>query len=112
MWKAGMKASCVNGAPRKGRHWAGPRPIDGETYTVSRVFNGIDRANGGRATMLFLEELGDNNGWGYLASRFRPIVSRSTDTGMALLREIADRETIREPVLSPTNRNADVEGEA
>lgn len=49
---------------------------------------------------------------GFPSHHFRPLIARSTDTGMAILQGILDRETIREPVVSPTNRNADVEGEA
>jgi len=33
---------------------------------------------------------------GWLPWRFRPVIEKSTDTGMAILREILDRETVKD----------------
>lgn len=41
-----------------------------------------------------------NRVWPFAACRFRPVVEKSTDAGMAILREILDRESVtdRKPV--------------
>ena len=35
---------------------------------------------------------------GWYSWRFRPLIERKTDTGMAVLREILDRESVEKPV--------------
>lgn len=39
----------------------------------------------------------------FFAHRFRPVIEKSTDTGMAVLREILDRETVKDatPIRKP-----------
>lgn len=72
------------------------RPILGVTYTVRSC--GISSSSGPR---LLLEEISNPDGpWrcsikegSFPEQRFRPLIEKSTDTGMAILREILDRES-------------------
>lgn len=70
----------------------------GEIYTVS----GRDVRPDGDALVVLVECPGFTTSgesradYGYMPKRFRPIVEKSTDTGMAVLREILDRESFDE----------------
>jgi len=94
MFHVGQKVVCVNDQnwriPGTGRH-----PIKGSIYTIAAV----DKDG------VALEEIGPRGCWAvpcpYLASRFRPVVEKSTDTGMAVLKEILERETVKDP--APVN---------
>lgn len=88
-FRVGQKVVCVDASP--GRHGYAPRYVnEGEVYTVSR----LTISNDGPALRL-IEVNFDPLDW-LLCHRFRPVVEKSTDTGMAILREILDRETIKD----------------
>lgn len=63
----------------------------GNVYTVTAAFEGT-AWGGARKQKVFVAEDTPRIGWenGYLASRFRPVIERKTDAGMAILREVAD----------------------
>lgn len=75
-------------------------PVLGKTYTVRAIGCDADGIAGikleeliwrGRVRGRFIE---DGHYW---AKRFRPVVEKSTDAGMAILKEILERETVRYP---------------
>lgn len=80
----GQKVVCVNGNA--------PYLLTGQIYTVLSVepqFLEVDCIpTGGHPSM--------NRHW--LKCRFRPIVDKKTETGMAILREILDRESHQDKV--------------
>lgn len=75
----------------------GPEPVVGNVYTIERI---VDCGKYGIS--LHLREITSvpSEWWeaGFLSDGFRPVVERSTDTGMAILRQIlTDHKTpIRE----------------
>jgi len=88
----GQKVVCVDVSRRQGASQC--YLVKGNIYTISFIGELRDGE-----TAVCVEE--DPNppvipGFGdWLASRFRPLVSKSTETGMAVLREILDRETVK-----------------
>lgn len=90
-FRVGQKVVCVDASP--GKHGYAPRYVNkGEIYTVSR----LTVSNDGPALRL-IEVNFDPQDW-LLCKRFRPLIEKSTDTGMAVLREILDRETVKDTV--------------
>lgn len=94
-WRKGMKAVCVDAGLFK------EQLQNGRVYTVSAVGEFEDDL------WLGMEETTGHSPVHWRASRFRPVVERGTETGMATLREIADRETMRP---SPQTRCASRRG--
>lgn len=97
-FRVGQKVMCVDDKSRLGRpHLEADgitRIIFGNVYKVS----GSTTRDGFAA--VHLVGIKRPYGQAYYADRFRPVAEKSTDTGMAVLREILDRETVkdREPV--------------
>ena len=97
----GQKVVCVDSDSRHGindgcRWLPGEEIHVGQIYTISRLW--VD-AKGYLVVDLF--EKKRVQGWwpyevGYMRERFRPLVTKSTETGMAILREILDRESVDE----------------
>lgn len=93
----GQKVVCVDSA--SGHHpgrswWTGCKPKVGATYTV----RGLAASVIDNAPCLLLEEIRNkvrvgattHKDAGYAAWRFRPVQTRTTETGMAILRKVAD----------------------
>lgn len=98
MFRIGQKVVCVDDECAPGRAWVrwGP-PKLGAVYTVAAT--GLNSINGA-GTCIAVEEIKGQ----YRASRFRPVTERKTETGMAILREILDRESHQDRVPERVNR--------
>lgn len=97
-FRVGQRVVCVNdgavrGIPYTGGPWdKGEEIRNGEVYTVTRVYVFAGHPS------LWLKEVCRSKAsrrWcgedvGYLASRFRPLVEKKTDAGMAILKTILD----------------------
>lgn len=82
----GQKVVCVDDTPTPGFTWGtGWRPIKDEIYTIAAI--GLRGFHGPYQCVKLREQTGD---WRFKASRFRPLIQRSTETGMAILRKVAD----------------------
>lgn len=110
MFHIGQKVVCVDDSFESGE-WDVGRPNlprANTVYTVRATF--IETWSGcAPSPALLLEEvINPVIGWsvglpthreiGFSSHRFRPVVEKSTDTGMAILKEILERETVRDPV--------------
>lgn len=92
-FRVGQKVVCVD--DRRVDHNVISAPlVSGTIYRVRKV-----SGNG-----LCVEEIlgapypNEFSEWAFFIYRFRPVVEKSTDTGMAILHEILDRETINDRV--------------
>lgn len=95
----GQKVVCVDATVSRGFHWdKGESPCEGTIYTISR----ISRDEDGEIILSFFELqrtlrsiriYGENVG--YWSNRFRPLIERSTETGMGILRKVADDAAAR-----------------
>lgn len=94
MFRVGQKVVCVDASP--GRHTFIRYLKRGAIYTI----RGIDTESGQYGVWLQEVILPVIAPWklemSFMPTRFRPIVEKSTDTGMAVLREILDRESFDE----------------
>lgn len=100
----GQKVVCVRNTPvgQELRYATGRRSNKiqiGQVYTVREIDTRAMHLHG-VATVRLVEVINDTRmtsvgEWepGYPASCFRPVVERKTETGMAILREILDRES-------------------
>lgn len=93
-FRVGQKVVCVDGTPDYYDPEPSINPVTNGIYTVANVYV-VDGD-----TMLELIEVphpeSDEFYAGFAVEFFRPVVEKSTDTGMAILREILDRETIKD----------------
>lgn len=83
----GQKVMCVDAGPNCVGDYSAL--IHGEIYSVAELVDGPE----GQAVVLWEIPMPSNHWYGFNPTRFRPIVSKSTDTGMAILREILARES-------------------
>ena len=112
MFHVGQKVVCVQDifSDPTWFNYVPNRPTKGTIYTIRACGPGIF-ANDARTLpqtipgVLLVELVNPEMSWRWSgmteqmfpAHIFRPLVSKSTDTGMAILREILDRETVKEP---------------
>ena len=106
MFRIGQKVVCVNAANRHAgkiiRGYRVTADLNGLTEGAVYTVRGFGTAwTDGSSTILLGELhrppfLGVEQG--YVVSRFRPVVEKSTDAGMAILKEILERETIKDAV--------------
>lgn len=95
-FRVGQKVVCVSARVCV---TPGPEPVFGSTYTIREIETDYKGDLG-----LRLQEIQKpishhhNKEYGFYAFRFRPLIEKSTDTGMAILREILDRETVNDRV--------------
>lgn len=90
-FRVGQRVVCVDASPR--RFPSSPLVI-GEIYTITGIFPNFP-------SVTVAEARGLNCRGDFWADRFRPLVERKTDTGMAILKSIlADAENykVRETV--------------
>lgn len=106
MFWIGQKVVCVDDSPSDdprcgpGGDWVPNYPKRGQIYTVRGISN---------TGSIVLDEimnpirefLGGDAEAHWKPHRFRPLVEKSTDTGMAILREILDRETVTDKPRKP-----------
>lgn len=88
-FRVGQEVVCIDdSAPACG---FGETPKKGETYVISRIGD----SSLGSPNFIDVDGVKPNHPDypGFRSSRFRPIIKKSTDTGMAILREILDRES-------------------
>lgn len=86
----GQKVVCVddrNGGPWNNSYGSGHNMglREGAVYTVREI----------KFRFLWLCELHGESSGGWLLRRFRPLIERSTETGMAILRKVADDAAAR-----------------
>jgi len=92
MLRVGQKVVCVD-ASGTGGVWCLKLNA---TYTVARSNEMF-----GTPMVDLLEAAHSNNEYGaFYASRFRPLIQRSTETGMAILRKVADDASKRKNLVS------------
>lgn len=101
MFHVGQKVVCVRAA--KTNTLNVPELVEGTKYRIRWV--GEDKGKvkvklEGVVRRVF--DIVDPNDSPFIASRFRPVVERGTESGMAVLHEILDRET--NPVKAPTRK--------
>lgn len=103
-FKVGQKVVCVNDQfkPLDSKVFSA-LPVKGQIYTIRLIYGPNVHGYG-----FLLAEItgmpwpGDGEERGFLATRFRPLVEKSTETGMAILRGILDRESIRRNAENPS----------
>lgn len=88
----GQKVVCVDDA-EIGGIWVADAPVEGEIYTITGQLT--VNVYGQNRPGLLLSEIKNCDGFlgAYCSTRFRPIIEKSTDAGMAILHEIIDRES-------------------
>lgn len=100
MFRIGQKVVCVRRVGERHKLTAWPE-IEG-IYTIRAVRTNVIRPAHGVALLLSEIKNPIDPAWdlepGFYSNLFRPIVEKSTDTGMAILKEILERETVRDPV--------------
>lgn len=102
MFRIGQKVVCVNEEPiagQRGSKWDAKLKA-GAVYVI-RWAGTYQNNVFGPSKCVRLQGIVRDYADGdtpYCASRFRPVVEKSTDTGMAILKEILERETARDPV--------------
>lgn len=92
-FRVGQKVVLINNTPDRGyRIYPEDRPffIKGDIFTISEV--GLRGSGYHDEPCLRLKELR----WKYRQSRFRPVVEKSTETGMAILRKILKTQKVEE----------------
>jgi len=79
--KPGAKVVCVDAFPLEGSIWVSP-PVEGVIYTITDTFyqEGV--------LLLRLKELRNFQDIGYLARRFRPLVSRTQEQDVDLFKSL------------------------
>lgn len=104
-FRVGQKVVCVDDDPKNHGNWTAPTDLEtlhgltrGHVYTVQKIgsYRGaacVWIAEIQRPTPDTCKQFGEA---GFSSRRFRPVVEKSTDSGMAILREILDRETIKD----------------
>jgi len=93
MFYVGQEVVCVDaGHPSDFRRWRGDIPEVGKKYTITRVKVVFDPLIDKNLIAIGLAEIKNSKTWDglYAARRFRPLTKKSTDTGMAVLRKVAD----------------------
>lgn len=88
-FRIGQKVVCVDASPCP--FWGALPLKNNQIYTVVHA-----EAYGSIQAIELAEVNSPHDTNQYRACRFRPVVEQSTDTGMAVLREILDRQTIKE----------------
>ena len=93
MFRVGQKVECVDAKPRLGQSvWDGPTLVKGRLYTIGGVYLSdgeecviLDEIKRGPRALLEGKP-------GFLASRFRPVVTRKTDISVfrALLNPVKE----------------------
>jgi hypothetical protein len=102
----GQKVVCVDDSDMGWNELLGYAvPMAGQTYTVRDIGPSLGDPS---IISIRLEEVKNHEGWTnnhtafgephWRASRFRPIVEKKTETGMAVLREILDRESVNDAI--------------
>lgn len=93
-FRTGQEVVCIDDQSRLGRSHL-------ETDGITRIGSGsvykvsISTTRDGFAAV-HLVGIRRPHGQAYYADRFRPLMRKSTDIGMAILTEILDRETIKD----------------
>ena len=91
-FRVGQKVVCVDATPRD-------YPVclvtEGKIYTIHSIL-------GERRSVRLVEVTGLNPFHDFYADRFRPLVSRSTETGMAILRDLL--KTTKAPTKQTINQ--------
>lgn len=96
-FRVGQKVVCVDDSGWESWRASWLLPVTGTTYTIRSI--GHAYTNETQEPCIRLEELRNREAQvpgqepNFRASRFRPLVERKTETGMAILREILDRES-------------------
>lgn len=101
-FRIGQKVVCVKRGQWSVVLYGETVPEFGKIYTV-RGFDPYLDAGGSAG--IFLEEIVNpphqyRNAYGeasFCVTKFRPVIERKTEVGMAILREILDRETVGDP---------------
>lgn len=97
MFHVGQKIECIQPDAGRGTAWLADadRLVLGGVYTVI----GLVSINKGGEDVPCVQLAEAKNSWlfdgAYAADRFRPLVERKTEAGMSILREIADKATVK-----------------
>jgi hypothetical protein len=98
--KPGDKVVCVDGYFLNS---SGPLPVEGEVYTISEIVfwdHWLDVPYSGPAVFLTeiarLRCVADNRIHPFSVRRFRPVQTKSTETGMAILKSILNGGPVKE----------------
>jgi hypothetical protein len=106
----GQKIVCINTKRLSDRETIARFLSEGAIYTIRKVGECPYAPYRKWGPVVWLEEIivngGNSERWPdfpFAALRFRPLVEKSTDAGMAILRDILDRETIKDdkPIKKP-----------
>lgn len=103
-FRVGMKVTCIDDVFWSGRDPRCNYPVKGDIYTI-RSFD-HNRPGCESPVGLRLEEIinpilpypGGDDETSFPPWRFRPLIERKTDTGMAILRKLLDGNKIEERV--------------
>jgi len=92
MFYVGQEVVCINAGCRDLRPWMGDIPKVGAKYTVTRVSVVFDLMVCKDVAVIGVAEIRNSKTWDglYASWRFRPLTKKSTETGVAILRKVAD----------------------
>jgi hypothetical protein len=94
----GQKVCCVDDEPDAGREWSGAALKAGTVYTI-RDFVSDHYPGENELCVRLVEVIRQYDGFGFRASRFRPVVERKTDISvLTALLEPKNHKRIREVV--------------
>lgn len=97
MFRVGQKVMCVDADCMDNILEGIPaRIVEGAIYSVTWCGQWKGKTCVRLAGIIRNREEPHYKNWPFAAYRFRPIVEKSTDAGMAILREILDRESFDE----------------
>lgn len=90
----GMKVVCVDAGPN---FWGEPVPlVENQIYVIRGIVSKPDCDGDTGLHLVGVEHRPNRTGCSsFKASRFRPLIERSTETGMAILRKVADDAAAR-----------------
>ena len=95
MFRIGQKVVCVF-KPIRNAKYMERTPDVGGVYTVRAMMDGGIRVH--EISNPAHRYIDGTYECYFVVGAFRPAVEKSTDTGMAILKEILERETVRDPV--------------
>lgn len=101
-FQVGQKVACVDASPCRGGCCLCPL-VEGKVYTITHINPDPDQF-GDIGVELF--EVSPPKSYfhqpGFRSTRFRPVVERKTDTGMAILTKILDGVRDKSPACTET----------
>lgn len=87
-FRVGQQIICIDADPPKIACWTGAWLVKNRIYTVREI--GLKTALGNNPALRLHEVCFSKSDHTFNVRRFRPLITKSTDTGMSILRKLQD----------------------